>query len=69
MVKMRKGEKLFKFLESKSEEWSNNNNDVLSYMSPSSIYGKELSHALDYLNDMSDEEFDEIISSGNDSND
>lgn len=54
---MRKGEKLFRFLETKMDEYVSSN-----HLSPWGNEAIEMAHALSYLNDkMSDEEFDKIV--------
>jgi hypothetical protein len=52
---MRKGEKLYKFLETKIDEYVSS-----PMLSPSSNTAEELFSALYYLKNMSNEEFDEI---------
>ena len=53
---MKKGEKLYKFLESKIDEYVSSPS-----LSPSSNTAEELFSALCYLKNMKDDEFDEIV--------
>ena len=56
---MRKGEKLYKFLMNKINELPEQEHHKA--MSPSAIAAEELYNGLEYLEEMTDEEFDEII--------